>query len=399
MSSRKTNIEQLLKARARIDLKLCRLKTPITVLFSDVVGSTSYFERFGDAAGLALVQRHADLAANITAEFRGRVIKTIGDSVMAVFPEPVLAVRAAVEIQRRLLWCDQTLPEREELQVRIGINHGLVFRHDKDVYGDVVNVAARITKHTGPAQILVSSNVREVISLEADIPCTFSGKLTLEGKSDKEDVYEVIWTDDTTYAEVRQEATELSHPPVAATGNGVPGPQHRLHAVGTLIAAGLVAAFITGHMMSQAPKPPEKPAMEKEAAAKMESALVALQPAGRTASTRQHVKNSPAGSSEVDPAPSFYLRVARSANQSEANNQARLLQKLKFHTVVAYRRRWYPPWKRFYEVLVGPYQGLKRAETARRRLERQGFEKVRLVKKFMTKGTKPRLASLYSFLE
>src|SRR3970040_1013883 len=96
-SKEKNNVDRLLKERAEIDEELRRHKTPLTILFTDVVGSSAYFKRYGDTAGLAMLHRQADLAAGAVAEFRGRVIKTIGDSVMAEFPQPVLAVRAAIE--------------------------------------------------------------------------------------------------------------------------------------------------------------------------------------------------------------------------------------------------------------------------------------------------------------
>src|SRR5262245_845474 len=96
------SIDQLLQARSKIDKELRRHKSRVTVFFTDVVGSTTYFDRFGDTAGLLLLHRHDNLVTKAVAEFHGTVVKTIGDSVMAEFPEPVFAVRAAVRIQRRL---------------------------------------------------------------------------------------------------------------------------------------------------------------------------------------------------------------------------------------------------------------------------------------------------------
>src|SRR2546422_5967454 len=96
------NINQLLKARSEIDEEIRRHKTHQAVLFTDVVGSTTYFDRFGDTAGLLLLHRHDHFVIGAVEEFQGTVVKTIGDSVMAEFPESVLAVRAAVEVQRRL---------------------------------------------------------------------------------------------------------------------------------------------------------------------------------------------------------------------------------------------------------------------------------------------------------
>jgi len=218
MSGQESNIDRLLKARAQIDEELRRDKTALSVLFTDVVGAAAYFDRHADAAGLAVLQRQAELAANTVAEFHGRVARTAFDSVMAEFPESAFAVRAAVELQRRLLLLNQQRPERERVQFRIGINHGQVLRHGDDLYGDAVNLAACITKRTGPGQILISRSVRDAIILDTDLRCTWLGKITLEGKAEKEDIFEVIWTDIATYADLRQAATaalargELSSP-------------------------------------------------------------------------------------------------------------------------------------------------------------------------------------------
>lgn len=218
MEEQDSNLDRLLKARLEIDEELRRHKEPLTVLFTDVVGSTSFYDRYGDTAGFAMIQRHTDLAAKAVAEFRGRVIKTIGDSVMAEFPEPVLAVRAAVEMQRRLLQLNSGLPEREQTQLRIGINSGTGFRRENDVFGDAVNLAARITKHTGAAQIMISGRVREAIAGQPDLPCNPHGKVTLAGKAEKEDIFEVIWTDTETYTGLRQNLA-----PVSARGD-LPSP-------------------------------------------------------------------------------------------------------------------------------------------------------------------------------
>ena len=188
------NINQLLKARSEIDEELRRHKTHQAVLFTDVVGSTTYFDRFGDTAGLLLLHRHDHLVISAVEESQGIVIKTIGDSVMAEFPEPLIAVRAAVEIQRRLFQHNQSFAASERLQIRIGINSGVGFRRGNDLFGEVVNVAARITKRSGPSQILVSRPVYEA-TLDTEICCNSLGPATLEGKAEREELYEVTWAD------------------------------------------------------------------------------------------------------------------------------------------------------------------------------------------------------------
>src|SRR5437867_5266382 len=197
------NIHQLLKVRSEIDEEIRRHKKELTILFTDVVGSTTYFDRFGDTAGLLLIQRHDDLVAGAVQEFQGVVIKTIGDSVMAEFPEPLLAVRAAVEIQQRVFRHNQSLLESQRLQLRAGINCGVGFRRGTDFLGDAVNVAARITKRCGPSQILISKPVHQAIG--AEICCRPVGSASLPGKTGAEELFEVIWTDADIYDGIRSD--------------------------------------------------------------------------------------------------------------------------------------------------------------------------------------------------
>jgi len=202
------SLDRLLKARAEIDEELRRHKTTVTVVFTDVVGSTSYFDRYGDTAGLVLLCRHADLASEIFASKSGRVVKTIGDSVMAEFSDPLSAVRAAIELQRRLFQLNESIPAREAIHLRVGINHGPGFRLGEDVFGDAVNLAARITKRTGPGQVLVSRSVHDAVALASDIHSTWQGRVTIEGKLEKEDVFEIVWTDTGTHEAMREKVTE-----------------------------------------------------------------------------------------------------------------------------------------------------------------------------------------------
>src|SRR5215471_6940473 len=188
------NVDQLLRARSEIDEELRRHKTRVTIFFTDVVGSTTYFDRFGDTAGLLLLHRHDSLVTSAVEEFHGMVVKKIGDSVMAEFPEPFLAVRAAIAIQRRLCDQNENVVENQRLLIRTGIHHGPGFRRGNDLFGDAINLAARITKRSGPSQILISQAVRDCLP-DAEFSCKSIGAVSLEGKADTEELHEVVWTD------------------------------------------------------------------------------------------------------------------------------------------------------------------------------------------------------------
>ena len=221
-----TNVDRLLKARTEIDEELRRLKSSLTILFTDVVGSTAYFDRYGDTAGISMLHRHADLVTTSVEQHSGRVIKTIGDSVMAEFPNPRLAVQVAIAVQRRQQEFNRVLPENERVQMRIGINSGMGYRKNEDVYGDVVNLAARLTKRSGPAQILISDTVRQGAGSLGGAEYTHLGKVTVEGRSEKGDIYEVVWTDLESYQELRRaSAAAIARGDHAVGGQSVAFPR------------------------------------------------------------------------------------------------------------------------------------------------------------------------------
>lgn len=218
------DVDALLKARAEIDDQLRRHKSALTVLFTDIAGSTGFFQRNGDTAGLAMIHRHDKLATSVVKRHGGRVVKTIGDSAMAEFEDPAAAVRAAVEIERQFLKLNETLPEDQRVEVRIGIHSGVGYRKGNDLFGDVVNVAARIVKRTAPAQILISRSVYESVAEESDLQCHWLNKFTIDGRAEKEDIFEVLWINPEAYREMRE---RLAGP------SGIPGRFELISQVGS----------------------------------------------------------------------------------------------------------------------------------------------------------------------
>src|SRR5690348_3793840 len=124
------------------------------VLFADVSGSTKLYEAVGDAAAHAAIDLCVKLFAAITEQHGGRVIKTIGDEVMSVFPDSATAAKAAVDIQ--LGMTGMAPVDKMKLGVRIGMNHGPLVEGEGDVFGDTVNLAARLTEMASRGQIITS---------------------------------------------------------------------------------------------------------------------------------------------------------------------------------------------------------------------------------------------------
>ncbi|ALG66908.1 adenylate/guanylate cyclase domain-containing protein [Beggiatoa leptomitoformis] len=120
----------------------------ITLLFTDLKGSTELYEKRGDASAFALVQAHFDIMTTIIARYHGGVVKTIGDAVMAVFTDHLEAVQASVDILRGFTSYNQNHSVEEQLIIKLGLHKGaciaLNLNEKLDYFGSTVNLAARV---------------------------------------------------------------------------------------------------------------------------------------------------------------------------------------------------------------------------------------------------------------
>ena len=196
-------VEAILASRNEIDAELRKHKSPLTVMFTDLAGSTSFFDRYGDTVGVAWLEEHNSIVIPAVQSHSGIVVKTIGDSVMAYFADASQAVAAACDIESKLHQANAGREATLQMSVRVALHHGLGYLRGGDVFGDVVNVAARIAKACLPFQILVSESVYLSAHESAGITFRPMGTVQFAGKSSSENTYEVLWTDETTYAALR----------------------------------------------------------------------------------------------------------------------------------------------------------------------------------------------------
>lgn len=129
----------------------------ITILLTDIEDSTTYFDRYGDVKGRLMVDHHNRLAFSVIRRFGGKVVKTTGDGVMASFKRPVNAIEGAIGIQQALAR-QREQDGQDYPKVRIGIHTGEAIIENKDVYGDAVNVTARVGSHGRGGEIIVSES-------------------------------------------------------------------------------------------------------------------------------------------------------------------------------------------------------------------------------------------------
>jgi len=132
-----------------------------TVLFTDIVNSTTFTQSLGDEAALALFGVHDTIVRDALSTLGGREIKHTGDGIMASFVSAAGAVRCAIQIQRELAKREKAQPDRP-LKVRVGAAAGEPVEQDNDLFGMTVQLAARLCAYARPEQILVSNAIAEL---------------------------------------------------------------------------------------------------------------------------------------------------------------------------------------------------------------------------------------------
>jgi adenylate cyclase len=132
----------------------------VAILAADVEGYSRHMER-DEAATLAILSAHRLIVDDLIASHHGRITGTAGDSVLAEFASVVDALDCAVKIQEALAAANQALPEQHRLYFRIGINVGDVMVKGGDIFGDGVNIAARLESLADAGGICISRGVRD----------------------------------------------------------------------------------------------------------------------------------------------------------------------------------------------------------------------------------------------
>jgi class 3 adenylate cyclase len=167
-------------------------RTPVTVLFADIADSTNLYTVLGDLPGREIVAQALRLMEAIIEEAGGRVIKTLGDEIMAMFDAAPQGAQAAVTMQERI--SDERAMTQPPLAIRVGMHTGLALLEDGDVYGDVVNTAARITSLAKPEQILATEDTVEALGDDWHERIHDLGPHTIRGKRGAIDLHEVVWS-------------------------------------------------------------------------------------------------------------------------------------------------------------------------------------------------------------
>jgi class 3 adenylate cyclase len=174
----------------------------VAVMFADVAGSTSLYDTLGDDVANRVIGKAVDIMKQLTEMHSGYVIKTIGDEVMSRFPTADDCVNAAKEIQEEMEGGIQG--EDARISIRVGLHFGpAILMDDGDVFGDAVNVAARMAGIAKADQIITTEDTVKVLSPQLQDATRQFDKTTVKGKADEIIVHQVVWeNEDLTRIEI-----------------------------------------------------------------------------------------------------------------------------------------------------------------------------------------------------
>ncbi len=171
----------------------------IAILFADIAGSTRLYEVLGDTVARQKVSGCINSIVAIVNQYNGKLIKTIGDEAMCTFETADSAFQAACYMQDQMVEAAKTQLINADSQthmpiaIRVGFHYGSAILEDKDVFGDAVNVAARLVALAKPEQIITTRQTCESLNPLLASSTRFLGKVGVKGRVEELEVFDVLW--------------------------------------------------------------------------------------------------------------------------------------------------------------------------------------------------------------
>ncbi len=192
-----------------------RFERPMALLFSDIVGSTAYFARFGDAAGRQLQQLHLDLLQASLMAHEGRIVDTAGDGAFLTFASIDAAAAAAIELENCISRENTTRARERQLQVRVGMHHGPVLTDGVVVSGDSVNLCARVAASARGGEIRLTREAFQELALSQRLNCRPVPQGEFKGVARPVELLALEWRDHSifpTHVHISETREELELP-------------------------------------------------------------------------------------------------------------------------------------------------------------------------------------------
>lgn len=189
-----SDIEQYLEQRAQMEtLFQEKFTKTLTVMFTDLKGSTSIAEAEGDLSARMLIKHHNDIVFPVIKHHNGVLVKTIGDGTLSYFEHAQDGLRAAVQIQKGIDEFNLTKQLKTPILMRIGLHTGKCILEKNDIFGDVVNTASRFESSASPGEICCSEETYTALTDKSEVYCRFLKTTSLKGKKEPVNVYKAFW--------------------------------------------------------------------------------------------------------------------------------------------------------------------------------------------------------------
>jgi len=188
-------------------VKLEQNNKPRLIMFADVSGSSSLYKKLGNAEAKRCIDRTLKAMLQQLQQYKGHLVKTIGDEVMAYFDSPSMGVKCAQSIQ-------QYSNERKDLLgVRIGMDYGETLLEKGDVFGQTVNDAAYVSHVARSQEIVITHSLFEALSPKQKTECHQFDRIKLKGSKNKQLIYRLSWevqTNKTHHATIVMSVDDIS---------------------------------------------------------------------------------------------------------------------------------------------------------------------------------------------
>jgi class 3 adenylate cyclase len=188
------DIGKMLERRDQLERAMKdKFQRVLTVMFTDLKGSTAIAEAAGDLAVRGMLKQYHDLCTDSVKAHGGTLVKTIGDGSLSHFTDALAACRAAAAIQRGMEAINLSKKYPTLLLARIGLHTGECILEKNDIFGDVVNTASRFESSAHPGEILVSEDTYNALSDKTEFYVRFDRDVSLKGKANPFKAFIVFW--------------------------------------------------------------------------------------------------------------------------------------------------------------------------------------------------------------
>ena len=167
--------------------------TNIATMFADISGSTRLFEVLGDATARVAISKTLELLSKVIHAHNGTIIKTIGDEIMCTFPTADDSANAATDMQETLKESNEMKDGDPDIKIRIGMHFGPALLEGGDVFGDAVNIGARMAAQAKGGQIITTKTTIDLLAPAIRASSRFIDRAPIKGKKDDIEIFEIIW--------------------------------------------------------------------------------------------------------------------------------------------------------------------------------------------------------------